>query len=459
MFIRFLRDGLRKKGLSNNLLASAVLVILCMYTKETVYVALPIFIVGIAWFVYENKFPLSVHRKIWPTIVIASGFIIVLLVAVLNWGEAASWYRQSIQPNSIRSDSWKAQSGDSVFSLEHTPDRFAQGGEFLQQMLPSKEVIRLRGKEVTLGAWMWSSQDVTVRAPYLSVLDYASGIYQDVRTVQLSTAPVFFAIHLKIPMNASVGWVTINPQIQGIDQVVQIYYDDLVLVEGAQPLGSSPQWQDVKGTNGIWGGYAIKNLIRNASAEGGWPYVRPWVDYLGATFLPDKGHPSMILYALLDWQGTGWYLSATAGELVRTFWGKFGWGHVSLLGSRPYLWLAGITILGVAGFFVSATGSFSNWRWEVIILFGLSFVMIWGMTFIRGVFYLFFRPYLPSARYAYPAIIPTLTILLLGWNYWLLTVEPRLHRSQFRRGMLLIIPLIGLAFYALFSVLTYYYIG
>jgi uncharacterized membrane protein (DUF2068 family) len=44
---------------------------------------------------------------------------------------------------------------------------------------------------------------------------------------------------------------------------------------------------------------------------------------------------------------------------------------------------------------------------------------IWGQTIVRGPIYIVTRTYFPVARYAYPAIIPSLLALLTGWCAWI----------------------------------------
>jgi hypothetical protein len=124
----------------------------------------------------------------------------------------------------------------------------------------------------------------------------------------------------------------------------------------------------------------------------------------------------MILYSLLDRPGAGWYYVVAAQNLVRTFWGKFGWGHVSLIGSQSYLVLGIVTMIGAVGTILGFLKISKKTLWEALFLLGGATLAVWTFTWVRGSYYLIYRPFIPSARYAYPVIIPTIAFLCLGWS-------------------------------------------
>lgn len=124
----------------------------------------------------------------------------------------------------------------------------------------------------------------------------------------------------------------------------------------------------------------------------------------------------MVLASWLDWRGTGWYYLAAGKRLLRTFWAKFGWAHVSIIDHKLYRFLAAITIIGILGAFQYIG---RNWRalpkdgW---VLFWLVLLGIWGMTLPRGVIYIFMpNSLLPVVGYTYPSIIPSVLFLVIGW--------------------------------------------
>ena len=58
----------------------------------------------------------------------------------------------------------------------------------------------------------------------------------------------------------------------------------------------------------------------------------------------------------------------------------------------------------------------AGWRGTKLAFLGLVLAGVWIPTLVRGVGYVgFWHVYLPVARYAGPAIIPTALVLSLGW--------------------------------------------
>ncbi len=102
--------------------------------------------------------------------------------------------------------------------------------------------------------------------------------------------------------------------------------------------------------------------------------------------------------------------------LFHTFWARFGWAQVTLVGYRPYSILGLFTLLGFAGAVVAFWRSRKQIRWELLIFLGLAFVSLWGAALLRGVTsYINGGYFIPVARYAFPVIIPSMLILNIGW--------------------------------------------
>jgi hypothetical protein len=197
---------------------------------------------------------------------------------------------------------------------------------------------------------------------------------------------------------------------------VNIYYDGVTLALGNYPLDLVPEFRDPEGREGLWGGKFFANFLDNPSAEFGGINLRPNINVIIQKYFPIN--LSWVLNSVVDLKKSAWYYESTVLNFLRTFWAKFGWGHVPLLGSKPYRILAGVTLLGLIG-----AGGFL-WRrkadlpWEVIFLFGLALLFIWGASFYRGIYSLITynnRIFIPSARYASPVVIPTMLILNIGW--------------------------------------------
>jgi hypothetical protein len=127
--------------------------------------------------------------------------------------------------------------------------------------------------------------------------------------------------------------------------------------------------------------------------------------------------PTLFINALLDTQNGSWIYQTTASNLFQTFWGRFGWGNISL-SSICYNVLKWITVLSLlsAPFGLWSISRMKSISWKLAIAWvGLAMLVIWLSVFIRGLPSLWGQIYIPTARYGYPAIIPTMMFLSAGW--------------------------------------------
>ena len=272
---------------------------------------------------------------------------------------------------------------------------------------------------------MWANPPVQVRTP---ILNQDGQSFSDLVTVGIT--PAFYAVHANLPADAVRLWVSLEPRAESGRMNSIIYYDGLVLAAGDHAASEPPHFTNADGSQGVWGGLPFENMLRNASAESAGPGLRSWADDLGARLLPDHTRPSLVLTSLLDFQGAGWLYELSGLRLLRTFWGLFGWGHVPLLGYSPYRFLGVITLVGLLGAALALARLWRRLPWETIALLGLVLLGAWVPTLVRGAIYLSIpQVYLPVARYAFPAIIPTILILNLGWLELARWVQPGSQRT------------------------------
>jgi hypothetical protein len=207
----------------------------------------------------------------------------------------------------------------------------------------------------------------------------------------------------------------------------EIYYDGIVLVVGDHS-GSAPDVGQSKGEFVQWNGESLPNLVRNPSFEQQWLRIaRPIEVYLDKWLPFDFSH---ILTTLSDWTGSWWYYSTTFENLFRTFWAKFGWGHVLLVGQKPYRVLLVATLLGILGALVAFKRLIHVISIELWAFMGITLASIWLLATARGVDSLFGPIFIPGARYAYPSIILTLLLLCAGWREVLLKFGEWFHVSR-----------------------------
>jgi hypothetical protein len=279
------------------------------------------------------------------------------------------------------------------------------------------------------------------------------------REIQVETEPKFYVLTATIPANARYVWVNMNPTGKMEEAQGTVFYDGLVLVKGERLSNDPPFFEDANGESGLWDGQSFTNLLRNPSAEQAGPGFRSRANEIGTKIIPawPPSYPSDILVSMLDRKGAGWYYLGTSANMLRTFWAKFGWGNVPLVGSSPYRTLAILTLVGIAG------AGWAIWKhrhtlpWEVIPLLGLALLGIWFPAFFRGIGSLFGWLYVPVARYVSPAILPTVLILNAGWLEILRIPGRWLHMAPNLQYVVYFLFFVALDVLSIVSIAHFYY--
>jgi hypothetical protein len=380
------------------LLAVIGLAALAAWTKTTALIALPLAVAAI---------PLSFIRRwhlllaVLPAIAIAAA-----VVAVLEWGDAASWYPSPVQPVPARVAPNGSAWGTHALRLQASPDNKRME---LSQPLLRPDIITLQGQTVTLGAWIWSDTPGSAVLPMLW-----DGFNWNPRVVQVSTEPAFYAWQVQVPDDASRLWVRL---VQNSAER-NFYYDGVVLIAGERRDGTAPVFSDSQGRAGQWAGQPFHNYVRNASAETSAPRVRHWLEKSFQQLTGDYLSPGVTVGALYDWELTGQIHENTLRLTLQSFWGLFGWTHVSL----PPIWYTitrWMTTLGLVGALVGVfyAGRRQPFRWKMTMAWlALALLTSWGSVVLRTVpSMLEYYQTLPVARYGFPVIIPTMLVLVAGW--------------------------------------------
>ena len=404
---------------------------LCYWTKNNTWLALPLLPIVLLFALLRGRW----RRLAWALFLATAG---IGLGSVFLWGDAALWYRRTFQTAPTQTVNSLAPLGEHAFRLDLLPQK---GNPAILQPLPPETVRDLRNVPVTLGAWVWSSQPMRMQMPGLSC-ECGGQRQMFTREIQVGTEPRFYMLTATLPANARYVWVALTPPADMGDVKGTVFYDGLILVKGERLAHDPPRFEDANGERGVWGEQPFTNLLRNSSAEQAGPGVQSWANEIGTKIMPawPPSFPSDTLVSLLDWKGAGWYYQATGANLLRTFWAKFGWGHVPLSGSKPYRALAVVTLLGMAGAGWTIWQRKHSLPWDVLLLLGLALFGIWVPAIIRGIGSLFGWALIPVARYAYPVIIPTVLVLNVGWREIL-----RLYGQWLRMA-----PKVQLAAYLLF---------
>jgi hypothetical protein len=409
---------------------------LCVWTKNTVGIAVVLLPVVLALALLRRTW------KGWWIAVPATG--VLLALALLNWGDAAAWYRSAAQASPTSQSVQGAPLGNRAMALEITATDAARQ---VYQLLSEADVKALQGRTVTLGAWVWASRPAQMRTPTLY-----DGQQGSTQVIQAGVGPTFYALTATVSSDATFVRVTLSPSPSSAEQDgIVVYYDGIVLAEGDRTGGGAPVFDNARGDSGLWGERSFVNRVRNGSAEVTGPYVRSWIERSLQKYA--RRSPSQFLASLLDWQRTGWVYRVTAARLLRSFWATFGWNQTGLSGAW-YGGLAVLTALGVTGSVVSLVKlrrrhRSAFWARSVVFL-AIAALALWGNAYLRP-HPVTANPYLPVARYAYPAIVPTVLALAGGW--WALT--PRRARRWFLWGLFTVMGLLDVA--AVWAVIVFFY--
>ncbi|MEJ2710032.1 MAG: DUF2142 domain-containing protein [Anaerolineales bacterium] len=434
--VRLIRRGFNVK----RFLALALFAAACFFTKNTVTIAVLLAVVPLLFSIFQAE----KRRYAWYALLFMG---IAISIAVFSWGDAAGWTRQTDLLEQSRDTTSSAPLGNHAIRFTLTPQKpYAR----TFQILSGNQVRQLWDQTVTLGAWMWSDQPGKINSPLIRV---DGNTYS--QQFEIDTKPHFYAFHATIAEDASQMQIFLAPHIPAEAGATTIYYDGIVLVEGNRPLDQIPDFDNQIATHGSWGEQPFMNLVHGGSGESPWPFVRPWADKLIARYFP--GRPSEILGAVLDWRPVVWYYRITLQNLAFTFWARFGWGHVKLLGNRfvdPILLV--LSLLSLLGAVVAVFRHRRRLPWPTITFFSLVLLLIWGPAVVRGVGSLTGRVFIPSARYAYPAIIPSALLLVYGWRELFCLAVNRLRITDRYGYALYAAFFVGLNALAIVSIVRFY---
>ena len=285
------------------------------------------------------------------------------------------------------------------------------------------------------------------------------------KPARLSKNPQFIAEAVQIPQYQDHLQIWLRAT-SVEEQNATIYFSGVVLVEGKWPLNSMPIFSDADGKSGFWGNQPFSNIARNAQFQHVWPFPKPQVVRLVTSKLSDltSFNISSFVSLISDFPGTEWYTRTTGDFIFKTFWAKFCWGQVSLLSNnswlQPYRALLVITYLGIAGAVITGYKLSRQNSHEFVFLLMIAIVTIlvalfYGVYIMGGS--LRYRPYIPTARYIYPAILPASLFLVLGWqgiSAWLIKI---IKVARPIMTYLYLVFFLALDIFAFASVYAYFY--
>ena len=401
LFSLFLWSGARLMIRGFNwlrLLAILTLSLLCYFTKTTVMVAVVLAVIPLLFSV------IHAGKKRYARIIITAAVITGFLL-VFDFGFPRNWYQESGPTSSNAAVGENVPLGKKAFAFDVST---TSSSSRISQLIPDDGKNRNGKTTYTVGAWIWADHPVTARTPVLHTTNKKSS-----KQVEVDREPRFYTFAETVGAQARPYKVSLFPGSNFDEEQQTIHYDGVVVVEGDWD-GEIPQFHDASGSSGLWGGMEFTNLIRNPSAEYSSLTFRSWVVEVILNVVP--GNPGLSLGLIQDPAPLVSYYTSTIKLLLHTFWARFGWAQVTLVGYRPYAILGIFSLLGAAGAVFAFWRSRKRIRWEIFIFLGLAFVSIWGAALLRGITsHIDGGYFIPVARYAYPVIIPTMLILNIGW--------------------------------------------
>lgn len=370
---------------------------LCLLAKPTAWLALPLGILAILLSVFHKY-----QRKVWLVAFVVSG-IGLFLVVDDEASLPAFFYQRKGEPQRIQAA--KTVDGNYVFLTEKSKNSFFQ-------VLDRHTLVGWVDagfSKVTIGGWVWATQPLEISLPQL-LLDGKN--VTDPNKIKVGTTPTFVATQGIINKDFRIAIVNFEPG--NFPEEMKVFWDCLILIPGE---GSEPPPKVEKECRIVrWGEYYGLNGIRNASAEQGWFPLRPPIEKL---LVSKFGKRTTDIWAILDPITSRTYFKDALGYLFRTFWGRFNWGTLPLVGQRPYRLFVGLTILAIAGLPIAL----GQYRTSI----SLSLVGFLTVSFFAGLIYTLFRfagdwdhyyLLLPQARYFFPYIVTSAFLLCSGWYGW-----------------------------------------
>jgi hypothetical protein len=422
-----------------SMLAIIFFAVTCLFTKNTTLFVIPLTILVLVL----SLLPQSKRILGWAALTLLAGILIVLS---LSYDGIAYWHDLTQNNSLARSRTDLTPLGEYALQMDSPTSGMSS---FAAQLIPKDHSEELSGNLVSLGAWIWASTPSEMRSPTVD-----DGITSCYEVISVGQMPQFFDLTCEINENASqvIVKLPVLPQFEA--NRISVFFDGIILVDGDHTSEENPEVMDAEGKSIKWGSEIFSNYIRNASFELKALRIKPEADSMIKSYIPLK--ISNLLSSVVDLQGFRSYYTASAQHLFRSFWAVFGWGQVYLIGSKPYRILLIISLIAVIGDVIYLLRNQQKLPWHILGFLGIALLGVWGMAAIRGVSTVFSNVFIPAARYAYPVIVPTVMLFVVGWLEILIIIGERLKISQLFQYAVYISFLLLLNGLSIYSIWLYY---
>ncbi len=320
--------------------------------------------------------------------------------------------------------------------------------------LLGEQVQSAAGQTITIGGWLWS--DRPAMAATIGVMfktpDMVSA-QESAHPIQLSATPTFVAWAFKAPPQTFLLQYLLAAAAPADSTVpAHLYLDGALIVAGSYPTDQMPSFDDSSADSGAWGGRRFTNLLRNGSAEQGWPRLRPWVDQALVRYIHRS--PTQSVAALFDTTRIAEvFLPYMVQPAVDSFVASFAWSNIKL--TDP-IWLylarfvAVLALIGCIRWLIARRSKPWGALRPTLLFLALVGVLVWVNTILRPLPLLGEMYVVPIARYTFPAIIVTVLAIAGGW--WAIW-PPKLRLGA---ALALIAGLLALNAAAISTIAAYY---
>lgn len=421
--------------------------IVCATVKDTSVIGIVLAPIGLVIAFWAQR-----GWRWWPFFVAGAVGFGVASIALFGWGDARYWYRWGGLDLSATTQTSRP---DAVLGTHVVAIQAAEGPKHqVLNGVSDADAVRLAGRTVTVGSWMWAERPVS-RVELGIVVSPRGTLELNVLAtpLELTTTPTFYTHSVTVPENVGKLYFVVFARgaLEG-EQPTPVYIDGAVLMEGEQPALPPPAFDDHTAASGTWNGQPFLNPLRNASGEMAWPRVRPWF----MTLMPRLINVERlwIFSTLFDLGTIVPFTTRVATQWVLYgFFVRFSWGQLWLPSSLvPAVLFQGWTILALVGCVIWwARRRASDRLRPALVFLAIAALSVWVTVSMWPLsYFVMSRVTLPSSRYAFPVAAPTMLMLVGGW--WALW--PRRWRAI---GIgVVVVAMLALNAISIVTILSYY---
>ena len=413
---------------------------LSMFTKSTAFLVLPMFVIVI-FLGLTRKIPV----KIKAIFVIMSALVVVLFVFSWDQQSPAYFYANSDQILPKRSLVSNTPVGE--YAIVQGNQKYSNQSFFLA--IDEKGINREFENLMTVGFWAWAELPAEITLPILKINN--TDISLSDGRLSLTSKPTFYSFQIIIPTPVNLAWMKIFPATNPDNKT---YWDGFVLVDGDfSTINVVPQYLDAKAEKIQWGGFELTNFIKNGSGESGWPVFST----IAKRLIGNKIRISTSsFWSFLDYSSNGWYLRTSLNHIIRSFWAVFGWSHIYLSGKNPYIVFKILLTLSALGWFARIFKKKKEFISPILLFFLIFFGAQLAIVLLRGAGTWFSQLLVPAARYFFPAILPTVILIVGGWYFGFRPLFDKIRIPGWTQAALYFLVLISIDVWSILTIYRFY---